>query len=58
MLKDKIITFNNGSIKPELPHSCAQVLVQDCSKDLKFLVLLKRDNAQDQNQINIKIADL
>uniref|UniRef100_H3C494 Vitellogenin 2 n=1 Tax=Tetraodon nigroviridis TaxID=99883 RepID=H3C494_TETNG len=58
VLKDKIITFNNWSIKPELPHSCAQVLVQDCSQELKFLVLLKRDNTQYQNQINIKIADL
>ena len=60
MLKDRVITFNNGSINPELPHSCTQVLVQDCSQELKFLVLLKRDNAQDQDQnhINVIIDDL
>lgn len=58
VLRDKILTFNKRSIKPELPHSCAQVLAQDCSQELKFLVLLKRDNAQDKNQINVKIADL
>lgn len=58
VLKDKIITFNNWRIKPEMPHSCAQVLVQDCSQELKFLVLLTRDSIQDQNQINVKIDDL
>ncbi|TNM87973.1 hypothetical protein fugu_006194 [Takifugu bimaculatus] len=58
VLKDKIITFNRGSFNTELPHSCAQVLVQDCSQELKFLVLLKKDYTQNQNQINVKIADL
>lgn len=58
MLKDKIITFNGGSFNTELPHSCAQVLVQDCSPELKFIVLLKRDYTQNQNQINVKIANM
>lgn len=55
---DKIVTFNNWIIKAELPHSCNQVLAQDCSQELKFLVLLKRDEVQRQNLVNVKIADL
>lgn len=58
VLKDKIITFNRRSFNTELPHSCAQVLVQDCSQELKFLVQLKKDYTQNQNLVNVKIADL
>lgn len=58
MLTNKIVTFNNYIIKAELPHSCNQILAQDCSRELKFLVLLKRDEVQAQNLINVMIADL
>ncbi|XP_060934605.1 vitellogenin-2-like [Limanda limanda] len=58
MTKDKVITFNNRTYKNEMPHSCYQVLAQDCSPELKFIVLLKRDQSQEQNEINVKIANL
>ncbi len=58
MVKDTLITFNNRKYKNEMPHSCYQVLAQDCTPELKFIVLLKRDQTQEQNQINVKIANL
>ncbi|XP_067452945.1 vitellogenin-2-like isoform X2 [Thunnus thynnus] len=58
MIKDTLITFNNRKYKNEMPHSCYQVLAQDCTPELKFMVLLKRDQTQEQNQINVKIADI
>ncbi|GLD50054.1 vitellogenin-2-like protein [Lates japonicus] len=58
MIKDTLITFNNRKYKNEMPHSCYQVLAQDCTPELKFIVLLKRDQAQEQNQINVKIANI
>ncbi|XP_034438303.1 vitellogenin-2-like [Hippoglossus hippoglossus] len=58
MTKDTVITFNNRKYKNEMPHSCYQVLAQDCSPELKFIVLLKRDQSQEQNEINVKIANL
>ncbi|CAK6958104.1 vitellogenin-2-like [Scomber scombrus] len=58
MVKDTLITFNNRKYKNEMPHSCYQVLAQDCSSELKFMVLLKRDQTQEQNEINVKIADI
>ncbi|XP_039985633.1 vitellogenin-2-like [Xiphias gladius] len=58
MIKDTVITFNNRKYKNEMPHSCYQVLAQDCTPDLKFIVLLKRDQTQEQNQINVKIANI
>lgn len=58
MVKDTLITFNKRKYKNEMPHSCYQVLAQDCSSELKFMVLLKRDQTQEQNEINVKIADM
>uniref|UniRef100_A0A7N6AEE7 Phosvitin n=1 Tax=Anabas testudineus TaxID=64144 RepID=A0A7N6AEE7_ANATE len=58
MVKDKLITFNNRKYKNEMPHSCYQILAQDCSPELKFLVLLRRDQTQEQNQITVKIANI
>ncbi|TMS20751.1 Vitellogenin-2 [Larimichthys crocea] len=58
MAKDTVTTFNNRKFKNEMPHSCYQVLAQDCTQELKFIVLLKRDQTQEQNLINIKIADI
>ncbi|KAK5907202.1 hypothetical protein CesoFtcFv8_005079 [Champsocephalus esox] len=55
LVKDTLITFNNKTLKMEMPLSCKQVLAQDCTSELKFIVLLKRDQAQDL--INVKIAD-
>ncbi|XP_034085810.1 vitellogenin-2-like [Gymnodraco acuticeps] len=58
LVKDTLITFNNKELKIEMPLSCNQVLAQDCTSKLKFIVLLKRDQAQEQNLINVKIADI
>ncbi|XP_034085808.1 vitellogenin-1-like [Gymnodraco acuticeps] len=52
-----LTTFNNKRYKNEMPQSCYQVLAQDCTKELKFMVLLKKDNVE-QNYINVKIADI
>ncbi|XP_070687930.1 vitellogenin-2-like [Pempheris klunzingeri] len=58
MDKDTVITFNNRKYKNEIPHSCYQVLAQDCTPELKFIVLLKRDQTQEQNQITVKIENI
>lgn len=58
MVKDTVTTFNNRKYKNEMPHACYQVLAQDCTPEVKFIVLLKRDETQEQNQINVKIANM
>ncbi|KAM3876385.1 vitellogenin-like [Diretmus argenteus] len=58
MVKDTLTTFNNKKFRNEMPQSCYQVLAQDCTDELKFMVLLKKDNTQEQNQLNVKIADI
>uniref|UniRef100_A0A7N9AXN3 Vitellogenin-2-like n=1 Tax=Mastacembelus armatus TaxID=205130 RepID=A0A7N9AXN3_9TELE len=58
MIKDTVTTFNSRKYKNEMPHACYQVLAQDCTPELKFIVLLKRDQAQEQNQVNVKIAKI
>ncbi|XP_035508778.1 vitellogenin-like [Morone saxatilis] len=55
--KETLTTFNNRRYKYEMPLSCYQVLAQDCTDELKFMVLLKKDNIK-QNHINVKIADI
>ncbi|TKS74661.1 Vitellogenin [Collichthys lucidus] len=52
-----LTTFNNRRYKNEMPLSCYQVLAQDCTDELKFMVLLKKDHIE-QNHINVKIADI
>ncbi|XP_034529933.1 vitellogenin 2 [Notolabrus celidotus] len=58
MVNEKLVTFNNRKYKNEMPHSCYQVLAQDCTQELKFIVLLKRDQAQEHNQLNVKISNI
>ena len=58
MVGDQLITFNNITLKNEMPASCQQVLAQDCTDELKFMVLLRKDLALQQNEINVKIADM
>ncbi|XP_022593896.1 vitellogenin-like [Seriola dumerili] len=55
--RDTLTTFNNRRYKNEMPLSCYQVLAQDCTNELKFMVLLKKDHIE-QNHINVKIADI
>lgn len=40
-----------------MPVSCYQVLAKDCTNEMKFMVLLKKDQTE-QNHINVKIADM
>ncbi|KAM9831430.1 vitellogenin 2 [Neosynchiropus ocellatus] len=58
LVKDTLKTFNKRQYKNEMPHSCYQVLAQDCTRELKFLVLLKRDHSQEHNRLAVKIADI
>uniref|UniRef100_A0A4W5M6G3 Uncharacterized protein n=1 Tax=Hucho hucho TaxID=62062 RepID=A0A4W5M6G3_9TELE len=58
MVKDTLTTFNNRKYKNKMPLSCYQVLAQDCTTELKFMVLLKKDKATEQNHINVKISDI
>uniref|UniRef100_A0A3P9LGA1 Uncharacterized protein n=1 Tax=Oryzias latipes TaxID=8090 RepID=A0A3P9LGA1_ORYLA len=50
-------TFNNRRYKNKMPESCYQVLAQDCTEELKFMVLQMKD-ATEQNHLNVKIADI
>ena len=55
--KNTLTTFNNRRYTNEMPLSCNQVLAQDCTQELKFMVLLKKDKLE-QNWINVKLADM
>lgn len=58
MDQDAVTTFNNRRYNNEMPISCYQVLAQDCTPELKFMVLLKKDEESEQNHLNIKLADM
>ncbi|CDQ71698.1 unnamed protein product [Oncorhynchus mykiss] len=58
MVRGTLTTFNNRRYKNEMPLSCYQVLAQDCTTELKFMVLLKKDNLHKQNHIIVKISDI
>ncbi|KAM9761569.1 vitellogenin 2 [Menidia menidia] len=58
MGNETLMTFNRRKYKTEMPHSCFQVLAQDCTSELKFMVLLKKDETQQQNLINVKIENI
>ena len=52
-----VTTFNNRTYTSQMPLSCYQVLAQDCTDELKFMVLLMKDSVE-QSHINVKIADM
>ena len=56
MVGNTLTTFNNRKYKSDMPLSCYQVVAQDYTQELKFTVLLKKDN--DQNHISVKIFDM
>ncbi|XP_064859254.1 vitellogenin-like isoform X3 [Oncorhynchus nerka] len=58
MVGDTLTTFNNRKYPVKMPLSCYQVLAQDCTIELKFMVLLKKDHASEENHINVKISDI
>ncbi|XP_030640314.1 vitellogenin-like [Chanos chanos] len=58
MIKNKMTTFNHRRYKSDVPLSCYQVLAQDCTPELKFMVLMKKDELSEQDHINVKISDI
>ncbi|NXN97017.1 VIT2 protein, partial [Rhinopomastus cyanomelas] len=54
---DKITTFNEVRFNYTVPANCFQILAQDCSSDLKFLVMMRNaDGAPDLKAISIKLG--
>ncbi|XP_010182244.1 PREDICTED: RNA-binding protein with serine-rich domain 1 [Mesitornis unicolor] len=54
---NKITTFNEVKFNYTMPASCYHVLAQDCSSDLKFLVMMRKaEEAVDLKAINIKLG--
>ncbi|XP_063057813.1 vitellogenin-like [Engraulis encrasicolus] len=58
MFRETLTTFNNRKYRNEMPNSCYQVLAQDCTEELKFIVLLKKDELSEQKHLNVKLSDI
>ncbi|NXB79984.1 VIT2 protein, partial [Donacobius atricapilla] len=57
VFQNKITTFNGVEFNYSMPAKCYHVLVQDCSPELKFLVMVKRlDESADLTAINVRLA--
>ncbi|NWV08012.1 VIT2 protein, partial [Ptilonorhynchus violaceus] len=57
VLQNKITTFNGVEFNYSMPANCYHVLVQDCSPELKFLVMVKRlEESGDLKAINVRLA--
>ncbi|XP_058277728.1 vitellogenin-2-like [Hirundo rustica] len=55
---NKITTFNEVRFNYTMPTNCYHILAQDCSSDLKFLVMMKNaEEAVNLKAINIKIGN-
>ncbi|NXF32796.1 VIT2 protein, partial [Nyctibius bracteatus] len=55
--RNKITTFNEVRFNYTMPANCHHVLAQDCSSDLKFLVMMRNaDEAMNLKAINIKLG--
>uniref|UniRef100_A0A452HEU5 Uncharacterized protein n=1 Tax=Gopherus agassizii TaxID=38772 RepID=A0A452HEU5_9SAUR len=55
--QDKITTFNEVQFNYSLPTNCYHILAQDCSPELKFLVMMKNaEESADLKAINIKLG--
>ncbi|KAM8887734.1 vitellogenin-like [Synchiropus picturatus] len=55
--KEMLTTFNKRQFKNEMPLSCYQVVAQDSTEEMKFMVLLKKDHVE-QHHFNVKVADI
>ncbi|XP_055020642.1 LOW QUALITY PROTEIN: vitellogenin-1-like [Boleophthalmus pectinirostris] len=51
----QLTTFSKRQYKNYMPNSCYQLLAQDCTDELKFIVLLKKDSAG-RYMVNVKIG--
>ncbi|XP_075615918.1 vitellogenin-2-like [Balearica regulorum gibbericeps] len=57
VLQNTITTFNGVEFNYSMPANCYHVLVQDCSPELKFLVMIKRpEESADLTAINVRLA--
>ncbi|NWI04947.1 VIT2 protein, partial [Tichodroma muraria] len=57
VFQNKITTFNGVEFNYSMPASCYHVLVQDCSAELKFLVMVKRlKESADLTAVNVRLA--
>ncbi|NXN97023.1 VIT2 protein, partial [Rhinopomastus cyanomelas] len=55
--QNTITTFNRVEFNYSMPAKCYHVLVQDCSPELKFLVMIKRlEEPADLIAINVRLA--
>lgn len=55
---NKITTFNGVRFNYTMPANCYHILAQDCSSDLKFLVMMKNaEEAVNLKAINIKLGN-
>ncbi|KAM9280688.1 vitellogenin-2-like [Cariama cristata] len=57
VFQNTITTFNGVEFNYSMPANCSHVLVQDCSPELKFLVMMKRlEESADLTAINVRLA--
>ncbi|XP_010292124.1 PREDICTED: vitellogenin-2-like [Phaethon lepturus] len=57
VFQNTITTFNGVEFNYSMPANCYHVLVQDCSPELKFLVMMKRlEESADFTAINVRLA--
>lgn len=55
---NKVTTFNDVRFNYTMPANCYHILAQDCSSDLKFLVMMKNaEEAVNLKAINIKLGN-
>ncbi|XP_027754198.1 vitellogenin-2-like [Empidonax traillii] len=57
VFQNTITTFNGVEFNYSMPANCYHILVQDCSPELKFLVMMKRlEESADLTAINVRLA--
>ncbi|NXX47119.1 VIT2 protein, partial [Tricholaema leucomelas] len=58
VFQNTITTFNGVKFNYSMPANCYHVLVQDCSPELKFLVMMKTpEESADLTAINVRLAN-
>ncbi|NXN12818.1 VIT2 protein, partial [Indicator maculatus] len=57
VFQNVITTFNGVEFNYSMPANCYHILVQDCSPELKFLVMMKiPEESADLKAINVRVA--
>ncbi|XP_057264328.1 vitellogenin-2-like [Pezoporus wallicus] len=57
VFQNVITTFNGVKFNYSMPANCYHVLAQDCSPELRFLVMMKRpEESADLTAINVRLA--